>query len=525
MAQWTGFELNLTGIELLLPDGIRADAAVDALSTRVPIEEGPGAERDLRFYDTFDGLLHGAGLAFVHASGRSALVSLEDGSERAAITAPEPPGRLLANELEPGGMREALSTVIESRALLPLVHIHSAERTFGVLDGSEKTVVRLVLDEPAVVVSANRRIRLAPRIRVAAVRGYDKALKRVHETLLDDVGLTAADRSVLDEAVIATGGKPEGVSSKVDVALARDQRSDSAAASILRRLAEIMESNLPGVIADVDTEFLHDYRVAVRRSRAVMRELKGVFPAEQLARFRVELRWLQQVTGPARDLDVYVLDFDELRSGLPEASRDDLEPLLRVLRDHRVIAHREMVRALRSDRAAELRAQWPAFLTGLVGLPVDGRRGAVLPIGELAGERITKVYRRMVKDGRVIDDSSPPEALHELRKKGKELRYLLELFGLPLHPGDVVKPLVRSLKSLQDTLGRHQDREVQIATLRSFRDEVSTLRGGAAALMAMGVLIEHLGEDEHAARAEFAEVFASFASKSQRALVKEAFSA
>ncbi len=31
--------------------------------------------------------------------------------------------------------------------------------------------------------------------------------------------------------------------------------------------------------------------------------------------------------------------------------------------------------------------------------------------------------------GGAIDESSPAEAYHELRKKGKELRYLLELFG------------------------------------------------------------------------------------------------
>jgi CHAD domain-containing protein len=125
--------------------------------------------------------------------------------------------------------------------------------------------------------------------------------------------------------------------------------------------------------------------------------------------------------------------------------------------------------------------------------------------------------------GRAIDDSSPAESLHELRKRGKELRYLLELFGTPLHPGDVVKPLVRSLKALQDTLGRHQDREVQRASLRSLRDHVSTLPGGPGALMAMGVLIEHLGRDERDARAEFAECFASFASKQQQELVRETF--
>ena len=515
--------MNASGTELLLPDRMTPAAAVEALSVRLSLREGAGAQRDRRFYDTFDGLMHGAGLALVHESGRWSVIELEGGAERAGMPAPAPPERMLAYELEPGPLRDALTAVVEVRALLPLVHVVSRERSFGVLDSAAKTVVRLALDESAVVASPSRQIALAPRARITPVRGYGKALARVRGILVDQLGLKPVDRSLLDEAVRATGASPGGVSSKVEVALAHDQRSDSAAASILRRLAEVMESNLPGTIADIDAEFLHDYRVAVRRSRAVLRELKGVFPADQLARFRVELRWLQQITGPSRDLDVYVLDFDQLRSRLPERSRSDLEPLLRVLGARRVIAHRDMVRALRSDRAAELRVQWPAFLGELIMLPAEGRPDAARPIGELAGERIAKVYRRMVKMGNAIDDSSPPDALHELRKKGKELRYLLELFGLPLRPGDVVKPLVRALKTLQDTLGRHQDREVQIASLRSYRDEVSTLRGGASALMAMGVLIEHLGEDERAARAEFAQRFASFASKPQRALVKETF--
>jgi CHAD domain-containing protein len=516
--------MTATGTDLLLPDGTTTAAILDALSARLTLRGGGAGERDRRFYDTFDGLLRAAGLAFVHESGRSAVVAIDGGHERAAMAVPDPPEHVVAAELEPGPLRDVLAAIIEVRALLPLVHVHSAQRAFGVLDGGAKTVVRLALEEPSMVTPRGRRLALAPRIRLAPVRGYDKELRRVRATLVDDLGLRPAEHSELDEAVLATGATPGGVSSKVDVALAPDERSDASVASVLRRLAEVMEVNLPGTIADIDPEFLHDYRVAVRRSRAVMKELKRVFPAEELGRFRVELRWLQQVTGPSRDLDVYVIDFDELRSGLAEPARSDLEPLLRVLRARRVLAHRDMVRALRSERAAELHAQWPAFLGELVTLGVEGRPDALRPIGELAGQRIVKVYRRMVKMGRRIDDSSPPEALHELRKQGKELRYLLELFGLPLHSGDVVKPLVRALKALQDTLGRHQDREVQIAALRSFRDEVVTLRGGAGALMAMGVLIERLGEDEHSARAEFAERFASFASKQQRALVRKTFS-
>src|SRR5205807_4000394 len=103
---------------------------------------------------------------------------------------------------------------------------------------------------------------------------------------------------------------------------------------------------------------------------------------------------------------------------------------------------------------------------------------------------IRKVYKRVLRMGAAIDPSSPPEDYHELRKKGKELRYLLELFGAPLYPAEVVRPMLKSLKGLQTVLGRHQDREVQVATLRSLKAELSALPGGAAALMATGVLVE-----------------------------------
>ena len=508
--------------DLLLPDGMTSADALEVLSGRLTVRERGTARRRRRFYDTFDGLLRAEGLSFVHEAGRAAAVSLAGGSEQAAVAVAEPPERVFAGDLEPGELRDLLTGTIDARALLPLVEVESSEWAFGVLDESEKTVVRLTLEEPVVIASPHRRLPLAPRVRVGPVRGYDAELAHTRGILIDGVGLRAAPRSVLDDAVLATGGTPGGVSAKIEVALAPDERADVAVVSVLRRLAEVMAANLPGTIADIDTEFLHDYRVSLRRSRAVLREFKRIFPPEQIARFRTELRWLQRATGEARDLDVYVLDFDELTASVPDPSQ--LAPLLRVLRERRVVAHREMVRVLRSERAVALAEQWPAFLTDLIGLPVQERPAAIRPIGALAGERIFKVYRRMVKMGRAIDDSSPGEALHELRKQGKELRYLLELFGAPLHPGDVAKPLIRTLKSLQDTLGRHQDREVQIAALGALRDDVGSLPGGPAALMTMGVLIERLGEDERAARAEFAARFAEFASGRQRSLVRETFS-
>jgi len=162
------------------------------------------------------------------------------------------------------------------------------------------------------------------------------------------------------------------------------------------------------------------------------------------------------------------------------------------------------------------------YVDELVTTPEDDRPDAARPIADVAGERIAKVYRRMVKMGSAIDDGSPAEALHDLRKKGKELRYLLEFFA-SLYPSEVVKPMVATLKGLQDVLGRFQDREVQADLLRSLGDEVASLEGGAAALMAMGVLVQRLVAEQDAARSEFSESFAGFAAKAQRKLVDATF--
>jgi CHAD domain-containing protein len=310
---------------------------------------------------------------------------------------------------------------------------------------------------------------------------------------------------------------------KVEVPLAYDQRADAAAAEVLRRLLSVITENREGAITGQDPEHLHQLRIAVRRSRTVQRQLAGVFPPVSLPGFRAEFRWLQRATSEARDLDVYVLELESLRNLLPDSQRSDLDPLVPVLGHWRLAARAETATALRSLRFANLVADWEQLLESLVELTLDDRPVAQRSIGTVASKRIRKVYGRVVKMGEAIDETSPPEAFHELRKRGKELRYMLELFATRLFDPGVVAPLVKSLKALQDVLGRHQDREVQVAMLRSLAGEVATLRGGPAACMAMGVLVDRLLADELVARREFTERFQVLAAESQAALVRETF--
>jgi CHAD domain-containing protein len=117
----------------------------------------------------------------------------------------------------------------------------------------------------------------------------------------------------------------------------------------------------------------------------------------------------------------------------------------------------------------------------------------------------------VLADGGAITAASAPEAMHELRKRCKELRYLLEIFGSLYDPGEHWQA-VRELKALQDCLGEFQDTEVQIGEIRALA--AAMLAAGeapAVTLLAMGEITAGLAARQRAARADFERRFAAFA--------------
>jgi CHAD domain-containing protein len=510
-------------LELLLPPEVGAPEIAAAIEGRYAVVEGP-AESDERVYmDSFDARLRAAGLA-LERRGRELRLREPGQPDRVA---PVPAGRgdrVLATDLPDGPLFARIAHELDVRAALPRAHVRSRVQHLRVLNGDEKTVVRVVV-ESAEAVLERRAEPLRARVVIRPVLGYDKAFECVRGALEDVLGLEPARTSIGDDAVAAAGGAPAGVATKVAGPADTATRADAAMLVVCLRLAEIAEAMLPGTLEDLDSEFLHDFRVAVRRTRSMLRELPGVLPPDEEERAREGLRWVQAITGPTRDLDVQLGEWDELVAGLPPAAASDLRPLHDLLARRREQAFRAMRRDLRAKRFQTLWGDWRGLLERpLPAEPDDDRPNAGRPIGEIAAERVRHVYGRMVKLGGAIDDESPAEDLHKLRKRGKELRYLLEIFG-GLWPADEVKPMVASLKKLQDVLGRFQDREVQAEFLRGLGPELADGDGGPDALIALGLVIDRLAADQTAASADFAERFSAFAAKPNRRRVKKVFRA
>ena len=510
-------------VELALPPEADMESVLRALGRSMPVHAGATGAADRVLLDSFDGRLRARGwTAWRESRAANGAVTLvldcpPDG-QLTATARPRRAERILAGEVQPAPARSRLEAVLEERAMLPRVRVRVRSQALNVCNRDAKTVVRLLREDTVVLAGGSQRD-LAPRLRILPVLGYDRDFARVRDVLTGRAGLKAVSETLADEACAAAGLNPRGVSSEVKVALDPAMPAGAAMVAVCRRLAEIVEANLAGTVDDLDPEFLHDLRVAVRRTRSVLKEMRAVLEPEAARRSRADLRWMQEITGPTRDLDVLLHDWPVMASPVPASMAADLKPLEEMLAGHRAAAFAEMRRQLRSRRFAAAWEAWGAVLHD------DGALGGAdsdRPVGELAGGRITAVYRAMLKMGSAIDDGSPPQALHDLRKRGKELRYLLELFG-PMWPPGRVKPLVVALKGLQDVLGHFQDDEIQVAELRALGPELAAAPGGTDSLIALGFVLDGLSSSQRQARELFAARFSQFSGADTRRVIRRTF--
>jgi CHAD domain-containing protein len=499
------------------PDVLRAVADRTASRGFSLIDDGPARRLRRTWLDTFDWRLYRAGLSLeqVNSQGCTELVLTgRDGERLAAQPVPAVAGRrdaigwpALLDQLPPGPLRELLEPAVGIRALAPVARAVSQVRGQRVLNSDAKTVARLAVDRMSVSYPAKAQV--APRVSVCAIRGYHAQASRLSVALAAAPGVRSGGVPALDAVLTAARSQPPGRSFPVQ--LSAGMPAAMAMAAILTSLLDTAEANVQGTIRDIDTEFLHDLRVAVRRTRSALKLAGRVLPDGLAARYRPEFRWLGELTAPTRDLDVYLLGFGAMTTELVAATGDELAPFREYLARARAGAHRDLVRDLRSARFGRLASQWRTALAEV--RPVRKRPTAA----QLAGRKIAVAQRRALTAGQRITAVSPAQDLHDLRKSCKELRYLVEIFG-SLHDPAQRWQAVRELKSLQDCLGEFQDAEVQRVQIHAFADRMLAEQSApAATLLAMGEIAAGLARRQRRARTEFDARFADFASTSSQA--------
>jgi CHAD domain-containing protein len=352
---------------------------------------------------------------------------------------------------------------------------------------------------------------LPPRLAIAEVRGYPGQARKAARLLAGVPGVSPADQSVFAVALDALGRHPCDYTNGVDAQITAQMPAPVAVATLLLRLLDTLEQNVDGVLRDIDTEFLHDLRVAVRRTRSAIKLLGGVLPDGLAGPYAAEFKWLGDLTTPTRDLDVNLLGFDAMAGRLVAASAEDLEPFRAFLLRRRVKEFRRLAAGLRSARFKAITDHWRKALVEVRDAGGRRKRRREPTAAELALATTGRAFRKIVAHGSAITPESAPESLHDLRKRAKELRYLLEFFA-PLHDPATYKKVVGDLKQLQDSLGEFQDSQVQREEIHALADAMLAERAApAATLLAMGEIAANLAISQAEAREDFAVRFARFA--------------
>lgn len=496
-----------------LGEGDSIEAVQTALISKFRCAAEPEALRRATLYDSFDWRLHRAGLQLDEVKGEGlhnlVLRALDSATPFETVRLGSEPPRF-AREFPPGLMRERIAPPLAMRTLLPQVEVRTRVRLLKLFDREEKTVLRIALEESQARHPGRGEYQpMGGQVQLLPVRGYGKYLTRVERFLEQKLKLVSRQEPIIDLALRALGRQPRDYSSRLNFKLDPKQPAGEVVRRIQLQLLETLEANLPGTRADLDSEFLHDLRVAVRRTRSALTQIKGVFPDAVVEEFKTRFAWVGQITSPTRDMDVYLLGFDAYRESLPEEYQPYMEPLKQFLQAHQQQEQQAMVRKINSPHFHTLLKEWRAFLETPPDPENDGE-AAAKPIRKVAARRIHKIFRRVLEEGLAIDAYSPPEALHELRKNCKKLRYLLEFFQ-SLYPPLEVRPLIKALKSLLDNLGDFQDLEVQAEKLRQFAHQmVQEGEVPADTLLAMGMLVDNLLKRQQQARETFDSRFAHF---------------
>ncbi len=466
-------------------------------------EFGPSRPVTRSLLDTFDGRLHRSGLRLeLRESEGLELILTGEGSAAAHLVVTAVPR--FPEDLSPGPFRSRLAAVAEVRALLPVVRV-IATHAVGLRRNRAGKMVATATVYEHVRIDGHDVARST--IEVDELAGYAKQWAGVRDAL-SEIGLSLLDGDTLTIAAAASGVRLAGASGPPGVALDPMMPAVIGFRAVLADLTDTIMANWPGAIGRIDPEFLHDLRVAVRRTRTVLGEGKKVLPRAIVERAEERFGWLGALTGAARDLDVHLINWSADTKPLAGGVVAALEPVHVLLERRSESAHDTLARVLTSAEATELMTTATAWWREPAGDDAPGV-DAERPIGEVVAKRIARAHAKLIKRGRLINPDTPPEQVHDLRKDAKKLRYLLECFASLLQDAPR-KAFVRRLKAFQDNLGEHHDAAVHVAELRAISEELHLRSASSETMLAIGQLIAQLDQRRIATRSEFAERFAAY---------------
>ncbi len=257
---------------------------------------------------------------------------------------------------------------------------------------------------------------------------------------------------------------------------------ERAARKLLLRQIRNAETAAQRLAIGEDPEALHDFRVAVRRFRAIERAYRPWVADALPKKLRKRLQELVRSTGPARDSEVQLDWLQGQGAALRPNQRTGYQWLRRQLEDRQ----RRAYAAIRGAVPMEFAALGALLRSGLA-MPVEA---SAVSFAAVAAEQLAPLTAELSADFAALGEEAEMVHVHAARLLIKRARYLLEPVAPALEHG---RELSRELAGLQELLGAMHDAEVLGVSLGEAAAEAGAARYRGLVVAALGEAAEALG--------------------------------
>jgi triphosphatase len=479
------------------PDLARLRSQLPLLFAEAGLVDDPAAERRWTeiYLETATGRLARKGYRLLHRDD-SGWVLLREGKGpvgQEGVYHPAGPPR--------GPVGSRVRKVARNEGLVPLIGLQRTERTFRAGRGHE---IAVAVEEFVFIDPVDGRTAEGP-LRVRA-EGDASADREIRDFVMSRVAGDAVPSFDPVHAGLNALGLPEpGAPVPEALRLHPDDPPVEAARKLLTRQAAAIRANRRGAALDLDPEFLHQVRVAIRRARAALRVFAAELESPRAGAVRRELGELGTRLGRTRDLDV-LLPVLVSELARVEASADTRAWILGEFRKRREATAEDARRELASSEVGRL-------VTMLEGLRPAANPPAPAPgprtVAEAAGPVMEKATRKVGRWRSRPVESLTDADLHRIRIALKRLRYASEVFN-EIEPAGFRKA-VRRLARFQDVLGEAQDARVAIGHLRGLAEAAAyEPHPDVDRLLVLGALVHRRERTIRKQRKRFAALWNEF---------------
>ena len=401
-----------------------------------------------------------------------------------------------------------IAEIIYPRRLVEHVTIRTRRRTSKVVhpDGTE---VEIAFDSAAFQADGLQRpasCRLF-EIEIELKKGAPETLEAMAKNIAGTFALVPSPQSKLETAIERLGISFPARNPPPELIVSADDRLDIAVKKILSFQLHRLQENIPGAIADVDTEFVHQARVATRRMRSLLRLFAGAVPKRSADYFTGELLWLGSLFGAVRDLDVFSLNIIKFRNDIALAPQKIIELLLRQIQGERASLLANLKEELASTRCRIFFLRLSTF---------TARKPAIRPLAPLALSKVAQIAPSVIFElldktiglGKLLSLKPKLRNFHKLRIQFKKLRYAAEFFNPAF--GGALSLFITDAVKIQDCLGELQDtvftRELIVGLLKKWKGSVMEPR----LIFILGEMYQLQQEIASARQNEFREIWKKF---------------